>query len=193
LKYINFSATNYAAVFVNNGVASNSGWVAGGSLTYGFSITTGTINAGEFGYIGGSGLSNSLKILRAINTSSTSGDRFGNPNSSGVLGNGGSNADGVALFDVNINSLISSTVPIDAIFFGSDIGDARVSNSNGYQLPNNDVYSGGKLKSNSYYIPLNAVQNKIYVASGQIDPSASNVFINTRSWTLEDTTNIQIL
>ena len=37
---------------------------------------------------------------------------------SGVLGNGGANADGIAVFDVPVNSITSSTVPVDAVFFG---------------------------------------------------------------------------
>ena len=66
------------------------------------------------------------------------------------MGNGGSNADGVAVFSGLTGSLTASTVPLDAVFYGSGIGTALVSaGAAGYQLPVNDFYSGGKLQSSS--------------------------------------------
>jgi hypothetical protein len=48
--------------------------------------------------------------------------------------NGGTSADGIAVFDVGINTLTSSTVPIDAIFYGTALGNAVVSaGAAGYQ------------------------------------------------------------
>jgi len=145
-RTIDFSVTPYSVVFNNNGTANANGWIAGGTLSYGFSITTGTVNVGDIVYVGGSSMTPTGTKLRTINTATTAGDGFGNAAASGVLGNGGGNADAVAVFDVAIASLTNATVPIDAIFFGTGTGTAVVSGgAAGYQLPVNDRYMGGKL------------------------------------------------
>jgi hypothetical protein len=157
---INFASTPYSVVFANNGTATASGWTAGGSVTYGFNLTAGTVAIGDVFYVGGSArLLNgsgstsmaSLTWIRTINTGATAGDGFGNGASGGVLGNGGSNADGFAVFSGLASSLTSSSVPIDGLFFGTATGTAVVSGgSAGYELPVNDRYSGGKLQSTSF-------------------------------------------
>ena len=121
---IDFSITPYAVVCSNNGNATASGWIAGSALTYGFSITTGVVSSGDVVYVGGSSMVPTGTKLRVINTGTTAGDRFGSANAGGVLGNGGANADAVAVFNVNISSITNSTVPVDAIFFGTAIGVA---------------------------------------------------------------------
>ncbi len=92
---IDFSVNHYSVVFLNNGSATADGWIAGGSLTYGFSITSGTVAAGDVVYVGGSSMAPTGTKLRVLSTS-LDGDSFGSGNGSGVLGNGGGNADGIA-------------------------------------------------------------------------------------------------
>jgi hypothetical protein len=133
------------------------------------------------------------KILRAINTSITGGDRFGSASSSGVLGNGGNNADGVAVFNVSIFDLTSSTVPIDAIFYGTGIGTTHLSNSNGLQLPINDVYSGGKVQSNSYRIPFDPTTSNIIKATSLINIIESNIYDQARIWSISTPSNTSSL
>ncbi|AUI70075.1 ExeM/NucH family extracellular endonuclease [Beggiatoa leptomitoformis] len=152
VENIDFSVTPHAVVFTNNGTATSNGWVAGGALTYGFNLTTGTLNAGDIVYVGGSGKlingSGSTDIssatwLNAINTATTAGNSFGTAASSGVLGNGGGNADGIAIFDVAVSSITASTVPVDAVFFGTGVGSAKPA-TGGYTLPTNDLYDNAQ-------------------------------------------------
>src|SRR5215204_3267943 len=44
---INFAATPYSVVFTNNGTATANGWVQGSSISYGFNITSGSVNKGD--------------------------------------------------------------------------------------------------------------------------------------------------
>jgi hypothetical protein len=185
---IDFSATPYSVVFANNGTANANGWIAGSGITYGFNITSGVVNAGDVVYVGGSSLAPTGGKLRTINTATTSGDRFGNANSAGVLGNGGGSADAVGVFNVNISNLTNSTVPTDAIFFGSAGGNAVVSGgTTGYQLPVNDRYSGGKLQSNSFLAPDPAAGDVI-VANGTFN-TTTNTFTTARSWSISPATS----
>ena len=119
--------------------------------------------------------------LRTINTGTMAGDRFGSAAAAGVLGNGGTNADGIAVFDVGINTLTSSSVPIDAIFFGSAAGTAVVTGGTaGYQLPINDRYSGGKLQTTSFIAPDPASAD-VLVATGSFNP-ATGIYPTARTW-----------
>ncbi len=52
-KSINFATTPYSVVVANNGAATASGWIAGGAVTYGFNISSGSVNAGDVVYVGG--------------------------------------------------------------------------------------------------------------------------------------------
>src|SRR4028119_1924329 len=101
---IEFAANPYTGGGANNGTANPNGWVSGSALTYGFSINSGTLSQGQVAYIGGSGkLINGAATtdisaadwLKTINTGTTTGDGFGSVNTTGVLGNGGTNADGI--------------------------------------------------------------------------------------------------
>ncbi|MBM3965413.1 MAG: PEP-CTERM sorting domain-containing protein [Planctomycetes bacterium] len=149
-KNIDFAVTNYSLVVANNGVATSNGWVSGGSLTYKFNMTSGTVNRGDVFYVGGSGkLINgsastdisSQNWIRAINTGTTGGDGFGNSSSAGVVGNGGANADGIAVFSGI--SLTSSSKPLDALFYGTGVGNSKPA-SGGYVMPDNDRYSNAQ-------------------------------------------------
>ncbi|MEN9849510.1 MAG: hypothetical protein RL368_2250, partial [Pseudomonadota bacterium] len=166
LENIDFSVTPYAVIFTNNGTAKSSGWIAGAGLTYGFNITSGAIQAGEFAYVGGAGkLINGsgstdisgAKWLRSIETASSVGDGFGNAKAGGVLGNGGTNADGFAVFDMDISNITASTIPVDAVFFGAAVGTAKPA-SGGYTLPTNDHYDSAQGTfgngTNTYLFPV---------------------------------------
>jgi hypothetical protein len=83
-RAINFTTTPHSVVFTNNGTATVNGWIAGGAITYGFNITTGTVAAGDVVYVGGSSMAPTGTKLRTIDTGTTAGDGFGNANASGV-------------------------------------------------------------------------------------------------------------
>ena len=158
---IDFSINNYSIVLANNGTAASNGWVAGSTLTYGFDLTSGSVQRGETFYVGGSGqLLNgagsanlsSLKWIRTINTGNTVGDGFGSSNTSGVFGNGGSNADGFGIFSGKTSTLLATSKPIDALFFGTAVGTAKPT-SGGYVMPTNDRYVDGIFgDSNNTYL-----------------------------------------
>lgn len=180
---INFASTPYTIVFTDNGTATSNGWKAGNSVSYAFVISSGTVTAGQVVYVGGSSmapLSNGGVALRTRNTGSNSGDNFGSSNSGGVLGNGGSNCDGIAVFNVTASAITSSTVPVDAIFFGSAIGSAYKTSTSGYQMPVNDAYSGGKLGTSIFMAPDPAA-DELVKANGVFDPT-TNSFTTARTW-----------
>jgi hypothetical protein len=148
----------------NNGTATSAGWVAGGAITYSW-VYTGSVTRGSVYYFGGNGAllngsgttalsSSSFPFLVSSNTGSTAGASVGGTtgtaSSSGVVGNGGTNADGIAVFSGTVAASVSNgTVPFDAVFYGSGVGTAFVNPTSGYQLPVNDLYNGGKLQTNS--------------------------------------------
>jgi hypothetical protein len=182
---IDFSLTPYSVVFGNNGTATANGWIAGADLTYGFNITAGSVQRGDVVYVGGSSMTPAGTKLRVINTATTPGDGFGNA-SAGVLGNGGANADGIAVFSFAIDSLTPFTAPIDAVFFGTGVGTAAVSGgAEGYQLPVNDLYAGGKLQTTSFLAP-DPPGGESTVASGSFDFS-SGTWITPRTFTVTPT------
>jgi hypothetical protein len=182
---IDFAVTPFSVVFGNNGTATANGWIAGGALTYGFNITAGSVQRGDIVYVGGSGMAPTGPKLRVINTGTTAGDGFGDA-SAGVLGNGGANADGIAVFNFDINSLTPFTAPIDAIFFGTGIGTAAVSaGAEGYELPINDRYAGGKLQTTSFLAP-DPPGGESTVASGAFDFS-SGTWITPRTFSVTPT------
>ncbi|WP_281322083.1 Ig-like domain-containing protein [Flavobacterium aestivum] len=180
---INFATTPYTVV-VSDGAATANGWKNGGNNTYAFQISTGSVNAGQVVYVGGSSmapLSNGGVSLRSINTSTVNGDVFGTKNISGVFGNGGSNMDGIAVFNVAAASITSSTVPVDAIFWGSGVGSAYLSSTSGFQLPVNDKYNGGKVATNSFKAPDPSSGDLIKATAGTFD-AATNTWTTARTW-----------
>lgn len=184
-RNINFSMTPYTIVFADNGVATNAGWREGGSTTYAFQITTGSVTKGQVVYVGGTSmlpLFNSGKAIRKVNNGITNGDGFGNNNTNGTLGNGGSHADGFAIFNGLATTITSSTIPVDAVFYGSAVGNSFKTITKGYQLPVNDKYSGGKLLNTSFLAPDPSSGEIIKATSGTFKPS-SNIFTSPRFWT----------
>lgn len=158
LRDIDFSITPYSVVVASNDAnttVGTKGWAEGGTRTFKFNITSGTVKAGEFCYVGGPakviagywncGLTNSISSanwVRTIRMPAVGGDGFGSasftlPN----IGNDGTNiADGIAVFKGTAVTEIS--VPIDAIFYGTRIGAAYNETSMlGYRVPMNDHYN----------------------------------------------------
>lgn len=180
-KAINFATTPYSVAFTNNGTATANGWIAGGNISYGFNITSGVVAPGDVVYVGGSGMAPTGTKVRAIDVTTTAGDGFGNLQATGgVLGNGGANADAIAVFDVAITSVTDTTVPIDAVFFGTGMGTAVVSGGTaGYQLPVNDRYTGGKAQSTSFLAPDPGPS--ALIATGAYNTLSSN-FSTIRTW-----------
>ena len=148
---INFANTPYSVIVCNNGTSTVRGWKEGKAITYAFEITSGTVKQGDIVYVGGSCMKINGTKLRTINNMTTAGDGgIGQANSSGVFGNGGTSADGVAVFDLGLSKIDSTTAPIDALFYGRAFGAAiNSAGAAGYQLPNNDLFAGGKLSSTS--------------------------------------------
>jgi hypothetical protein len=184
---IDFSVTPYSVVVCNNGNATANGWVSGGALSYGFSITTGTVNAGDVVYVGGSTMLPTGTKLRVIDVVTTPGDGFGAA-AAGVFGNGGTNVDGIAVFNLPIASLTNSSVPVDALFYGTGIGSAVVNaGADGYQLPVNDLYAGGKLQTTSFFAgdPGSDITIK---ATGAFN-TATNAWAGQRSWSTQAAVN----
>jgi hypothetical protein len=181
---INFANTPYSVVFEDSSSTNANGWVGGGVITYGFLINTGSVNPGDIVYVGGFSMAPTGTKLRTINTLTTAGDGFGAINSSGggVLGNGGGGADAAAVFNVAVGSITSSTVPVDAIFFGSGIGKAFSSATTGYQLPVNDNYSGGKVQSTGLFMAPDPGSDQLIVASGSYN-SSTDAYPTKRTWT----------
>lgn len=151
-KNINFSLTPYTIIVNNNGAATINGWVAGGNLSYAFEVNTGSVSTGDVVYVGGSCMAptnNQIKVLNVKYVGGSGG--IGTANAAGVFGNGGANADGIAVFAGAVSTITNNTVPTDALFWGTGIGTASVNAGlDGYQLPVNDLYSGGKLNSSSF-------------------------------------------
>ena len=174
---IDFSVTPFTVIAANNGSATADGWIEGNSTTYAFALTTGTVSIGDVVYVGGSMMAPTGTILRSINTGEDDGDGgIGNANSSGVFGNGGT-ADGIAVFNSAATSITSSTVPTDAIFYGSSIGGAFVSAVEGYQVPVNDHYDGGKLAEDDFV----ALDADLTIATGVFD-LVTNEFVTARTF-----------
>jgi hypothetical protein len=184
---INFSSTPYTVIVANNGTATVRGWKEGKAITYAFEINSGSVKSGDVVYVGGSCMKiNGLKI-KTINNMTTGGDGgIGNINSTGVFGNGGTSADAVAVFAKSISNIDSTTVPVDAIFYGTAFGTAiNAAGAAGYQLPVNDLYNGGKLSSTSY-LTGDPGANYI-VATGKFN-TVSNSFKTARTHSVTSTT-----
>lgn len=194
---IDFSVTPYTVIVANNGTGTLNGWKAGAALTYAFAITSGSMAAGEVGYVGGSGQMldgassvslSALKWLRSIDLANVAGDgSIGTKNSSGVFGNGGT-ADGIAVFDLPVASITASSVPIDAIFYGTSVGGAKPT-TGGYTVPTNDHYDNTQGTygngTNTFFFG-DAVSDSFAKLSGSFDPA-------TGLWTVARTlTNVSL-
>lgn len=158
-------------------------------MTYAFLINSGSVSPGQVVYVGGSSmlpLSQGGVALKTKNTGTTAGDSFGTKNTAGVLGNGGDNADGVAVFNVTASSISSSTVPVDALFFGNSVGSAFKSSGSGYQLPVNDTYNGGKLQTSSY-LAADPGSDQLVKATAGVYNTSTHTFTTSRTWSITST------
>lgn len=163
---IDFTTTPYTVIVSNNGTATADGWIEGGSITYAFEITTGSVSTGDVVYVGGTGMAPTGTQLRVIDTGSDDGDGgIGNSNSGGVFGNGGGNGDGIAIFDMAIGSITAATAPVDAVMYGSGLGGAVIDAATGYEMPVNDHYDGGKLVGDDFV----ALDADLTIVSGTFD------------------------
>ncbi|MFN8155126.1 MAG: hypothetical protein U0Y08_12615 [Bacteroidia bacterium] len=179
-KSINFASTPYTVVLANNGTPGTKGWRAGGTITYALQISSGVVNPGDVFYVGGTSMAPTGTKLRTINMATTAGDVFGNVN--GGMGNGGANADAIGVFAQAASTIDSSSVPVDAIFWGSGLGTAIVSGGTaGYTLPVNDRYNGGLLNASSYLI-ANSVQGSSFRATGSFNRTTG--VYTPRTWTI---------
>ncbi|MNJ88771.1 hypothetical protein D3C87_63260 [compost metagenome] len=179
---IDFTATPYTVV-CNNSAATVNGWIEGGTISYAFQINSGIVHRGDVVYVGGSSMAPTGTKLRVINTATTGGDGFGSAATGGVVGNGGGNGDGIAVFNLPVASITPSSVPVDALFYGTGLGSAVLNGgADGYQLPANDRYSGGKLQSTSYFAGDPAGDQTIR-AVGAFN-TQTNTWATTRTWTV---------
>lgn len=154
---IDFSQIPFSVVTCNNaganqpnaGQAPGAGWATGGQRTFKFNLTEGTVQKGEYFYVGsGHRLingPNSTSIaeanwIRSYMYSTNGGDGFGNTASNNILANSG-NASGIAVFaGTNVGE---SSVPVDVVFYGGT-GTATIiapDGSMGYRINDTDHYS----------------------------------------------------
>lgn len=169
---INFATTPYAVVIANlaGAPATADGWATKGTnptasstMNYQFSLTSGSVNKGDFFYVGNIfklicgkvGAANSTDIsetatlpanrakwIRNKNVGNEDGDGgIGVKNPSGFLPYGQSSAIGIGVF--NITTITATSVPLDAVFYGNAVGSAYSSTNPtfGYLVPTNDLYN----------------------------------------------------
>jgi len=149
-KNINFATSNFSVVTTNNAGASTptgfptNGWATGDLRTYKINLTSGTVQRGQYFYVGankniwGAGstdISSSVWISKMYST--ISGDGFGTATSN-LLANSG-NAAGIAVFD--LTNVSNDTVPVDVIFYGGN-GSLYTPGppAKGYKITNTDYY-----------------------------------------------------
>jgi len=189
--FIDFNIRPFTVIFSNNGNATSKGWVEGQiptppprNSTYAFLINSGSVAPGDVFYVGGSSMEPSGIKLRVKATAVEGGDgNIGGAfnGSSGVLGNGGGVADGVAVFNLHVSQIDSNTVPVDAIFFGTSIGNAAlVDSTKGFRLPFNDRYNGTRLTSSSFLAP-EVLSFYSLQATGTYNRS-TGVYVAPRTW-----------
>ncbi len=151
-KDINFAVTPYSVYTTNNAGATVfplQGWNTGGTRTYKFKLTKGTVSKGDYFYVGGTGKTingsgstdiSSSKWIESINYTNTTGaDGIGNTTSN-LLANSG-NAAGIAVFEgTNISP---NSIPLDVIFWGGAGGNFYSAGppAVGYRITNTDYYS----------------------------------------------------
>jgi hypothetical protein len=183
-KFIDFSVTPYSVVVTNNAGATNPtgfptlGWATGSrattgnSRTFKFNLTSGTVNKGEFFYVGGAGKMingsgstsmSSSKWIRAFDYTKSDGDGFG-LKTTGLFANSG-NASGFAIFEgteIDVN-----TDPVDVVFIGSGGSLYNAETGLGYRVANTDLYDkvdvlSDNLKPTPFYLSGTNTMNFIY-------------------------------
>ena len=147
---IDFSVKNHAVVTTNNAGANvptgfpTEGWATGGARTYKFNITSGTIQKGQYLYVGankniwggGSTDISSSKWVSKLYTT-LDGDGFGTATTN-LLANSG-NAAGISVWD--LTNVTKDTVPVDVIFYGGN-GSVYTAGppEKGYKITDTDFY-----------------------------------------------------
>ncbi|MES2568894.1 MAG: PEP-CTERM sorting domain-containing protein [Verrucomicrobiota bacterium] len=167
----------------STGTASFSdGWAGGSLLSYAFQLDAGTVTRGEVFYVGGSAQrlagpgSASFadqRWLRTINTTLVGGDGLGTADATGVLGNGGPNADGIAVFAGPASAITSTSVPLDTVFFGNSVGTARPA-AGGFKAAGNDRYTSEGVfgDAGNSFLFSDLAQNEFQRLSGTYDWAA---------------------
>lgn len=149
-RNIDFSVTPFSVATTNNAGASTptgvpvEGWATGGLRTYKIDITDGTVQKGQYFYVGANkkiwgsasaDINPTLWVTKMYGTDD--GDGFGTKTSN-LLANSG-NAGGIAVFDKT--TVDASTVPVDVIFYG---GAGTLFSAGpparGYRITNTDYY-----------------------------------------------------
>ncbi len=149
---INFAVTPYAVYTTNNAGATVfplQGWNTGGTRTYKFKLTSGSVSKGDYFYVGGTGKTingsgstniSSSNWIESVNYTNTTGaDGIGNTTSN-LLANSG-NAAGIAVFEGT--NVLPSSIPLDVIFWGGSGGNFYSAGppAVGYRITNTDYYS----------------------------------------------------
>lgn len=183
-EFIDFSKTPYSVVVTNNAGATNPtgfptlGWATGSraatgsSRTFKFNLTSGTVNKGEFFYVGGAGKMingsgstsmNGSKWIRAFDYTKQDGDGFG-LKTTGLFANSG-NASGFAIFKGTL--VDGDTDPVDVVFIGSGGSLYSAAAQQGYRIANTDFYDkvdvlSDNLTPTPFYRSGNNMINFIY-------------------------------
>lgn len=146
-KDIDFSITPFSIVTNNNAgasVAPPDGWATGALRTYKFDLTSGTVQKGQYFYVGAN---KNIWGANSTNISSSKwfgkmygtvdGDGFGTKTTN-LLANSGNGA-GIAVFDKT--DVDASAVPVDVIFYGGN-GPLYTAGppAKGYLITNTDYY-----------------------------------------------------
>ena len=188
---LDFAATPFTVVWNDVGVVGSTGtasfsdgWSGGSLLSYAFQLTSGTVARGEVFYIGGSAQliagagSTSLageRWLRTINTSSVGGDGLGAADATGVFGNGGPNADGIAVFSGLAGAITSTSVPLETVFFGNAVGTAHPG-TGGFKAADNDRYTSAGVfgDAGNAFLFADLAQNQFQGLSGSYNWATSS-------------------
>jgi hypothetical protein len=149
-KDIDFSVTPYSIVTTNNAGASTptgfpaNGWATGDLRTYKLNLASGTVQKGQYLYVGAhkniwglgsTDISSSKWFGKRYNV--IDGDGFGTKTAN-LLANSG-NAAGVAVFDKT--NVEAASVPVDVVFYGGG-GSLYTAGppERGYRITNTDYY-----------------------------------------------------
>ncbi|WP_316793489.1 DUF5689 domain-containing protein [Pedobacter frigoris] len=158
---IDFAATPFSVVTNNNAGAAAfpvNGWATGGTRTYKFNLTSGTVKKGTFFYVGGNtkliwgvpsttnpakstDISNA-KWITSVNYAAVDGAGFGTK-ATNLLANSGNPA-GIAVFEGT--TVTATSVPLDVMMYGgTNFNSGMVYSAGppevGYRITNTDFYS----------------------------------------------------
>lgn len=203
---IDFSITPFALIVARNDVANPvtaNGWVEGNNTTFKFNLNSGTVNKGEFFYVGGlekriagykngkkssdiSGtatiVANRAKWINSKNVSLGGDDGIGlaPPTETGLMNT--INPYAVAVF--NTKDVLNTTKPIDAVFFSPSLAAIDYikyssEGNKGYLVPDNDLYNS----SESAYFGQNDKNTKYFETEQVAAPknAASKAQLNNGS------------